>query len=115
MHNKVVTLAEILRFISVAVTPCEQTTRGNLAFHSPLLPIGNNYYLFCLLIALSVGELQRVISESSSFIFYGTERFLGSLPPSMLAPMNITGISFTHRREFKKLRRQLQRKRHIKI
>lgn len=74
MHNKVVTFGEILRFISVAVTP----------------------YLFCLLISLSVGELQRVISESSSFIFYGTERFLGSLPPSMLAPMNITGISFTH-------------------
>ncbi|XP_074608699.1 cilia- and flagella-associated protein 46-like [Acropora palmata] len=42
----------------------------------------------------SVGELQRVISESSSFIFYGTERFLGSLPPSMLAPMNITDCHF---------------------
>lgn len=38
----------------------------------------------------SVGEFQRVISESSSFIFYGTERFLGTLPPNMLAAVSIT-------------------------
>ena len=40
---------------------------------------------------LSVGEFQHLISESSGFIFYGTERYLGCLPPNMLAPMNVTG------------------------
>lgn len=39
----------------------------------------------------SVGEFQHLISESSGFIFYGTERYLGCLPPNMLAPMNVTG------------------------
>jgi len=38
----------------------------------------------------SVGEFQHLVAESSGFIFYGTERFLGCLPPNMLAPMNIT-------------------------
>ncbi|KAL9983920.1 hypothetical protein ACROYT_G006166 [Oculina patagonica] len=38
----------------------------------------------------SVGEFQRFLSESTGFIFYGTERYLGCLPPNMLAPMNIT-------------------------
>ena len=39
----------------------------------------------------SVGEFQRLVSESTGFIFYGPERFLGCMPPNMLAPMNITG------------------------
>ncbi|CAH3151990.1 unnamed protein product [Porites lobata] len=38
----------------------------------------------------SVGEFQRLVSESTGFIFYGPERFLGCMPPNMLAPMNVT-------------------------
>ena len=38
-----------------------------------------------------MGEFQRLVSESTGFIFYGPERFLGCMPPNMLAPMNITG------------------------
>ena len=40
--------------------------------------------------SLSVGEFQHLLSESTGFIFYGTERYLGCLPPNMLAPINIT-------------------------
>ena len=40
----------------------------------------------------SPGEFQRLLSESTGFIFYGTEKYLGSLKPSMLAPMSVTGI-----------------------
>ena len=43
----------------------------------------------------SVGEFQRLVSESTGFIFYGPERFLGCMPPNMLAPMNITGNECT--------------------
>ncbi|XP_048585353.1 cilia- and flagella-associated protein 46 isoform X2 [Nematostella vectensis] len=38
----------------------------------------------------SVGEFQRLLNESTGFLFYGTERCLGTLPPQMLAPMNIS-------------------------
>ncbi|XP_031554904.1 uncharacterized protein LOC116291829 [Actinia tenebrosa] len=38
----------------------------------------------------SIGEFQRLLHESSVFLFYGTERCLGSLPPNMLCPMNLT-------------------------
>lgn len=38
----------------------------------------------------SVGEFQHFLSESTGFIFYGTERYLGCLPPNMLAPINVT-------------------------
>ena len=50
-------------------------------------------WLICFSICLfsSVGEFQRLVSESTGFIFYGPERFLGCMPPNMLAPMNITG------------------------
>ena len=47
------------------------------------------YFSICLF--PSVGEFQRLVSESTGFIFYGPERFLGCMPPNMLAPMNITG------------------------
>ena len=47
------------------------------------------YFSICLF--SSVGEFQRLVSESTGFIFYGPERFLGCMPPNMLAPMNITG------------------------
>lgn len=47
------------------------------------------YFSICLL--SSVGEFQRLVSESTGFIFYGPERFLGCMPPNMLAPMNIAG------------------------
>ena len=43
----------------------------------------------------SVGEFQRLVSERTGFIFYGPERFLGCMPPNMLAPMNITGNECT--------------------
>ena len=42
--------------------------------------------------SLSVGEFQHLLSESTGFIFYGTERYLGCLPPNMLAPINISGM-----------------------
>ena len=43
------------------------------------------------MVTFSLGEFQRLLNESSLFIFYGTERCLGSLPPPMLAPANLTG------------------------
>ena len=51
------------------------------------------YFSICLF--SSVGEFQRLVSESTGFIFYGPERFLGCMPPNMLAPMNITGNECT--------------------
>ena len=49
---------------------------------------------FSCFVFLSVGEFQHLMSESSGFIFYGTERYLGCLPPNMLAPMNVTGTPY---------------------
>lgn len=50
---------------------------------------------FSHVFSFSVGEFQHFLSESTGFIFYGTERYLGCLPPNMLAPINVTGkLSF---------------------
>lgn len=62
--------------------------------HTPLykdLSMTNIYITPAL--SFSVGEWEIYLTDNSSFIFYGMEKFINYIPPAKLSALNIPGKS----------------------
>lgn len=44
-------------------------------------------------LSFSVGEWEIYLTDNSSFIFYGMEKFINYIPPAKLSALNIPGKS----------------------